>query len=143
LIIGEHGISGGKGGSDEFRRQLASWYSAGIDTVPPLSTDEEICCIQHTRAGDREAKSAGERLVEANLRLVVSIAERYRDGLIAIPELKMGGNKAMLAALHIFNKSGDEKFAAHVTPKIERAIEEAIGSPGSADMSGYFPREGD
>lgn len=120
-----------------------SWYLAEIDAVPPLSADEEISCVQHIRAADQLAESAGERLVEANLRLVVSIAGRYRNGLIPIPELIMQGNKALLAALHTFNKGGDDSFAAHVTPKIERAIAEAIASPGSAGVSGYFPREGE
>jgi DNA-directed RNA polymerase sigma subunit (sigma70/sigma32) len=115
-----------------------SWYLAEINTAPPLSADEEICCVQHIRAGDRLARSAGERLVEANLRLVVSIAERYRAGLIPIPELIMQGNNALVAALDTFNNSGDDSFAAHVTPKIERAIAEAIASPSSAGVSGYF-----
>ena len=54
-------------------------YLAEVRKVPPLSRDEEIRCLRHVRAGDQRAESAGKRLVEANLHLVVSIAQRYRS----------------------------------------------------------------
>ena len=54
-------------------------YLSELHRIPPLSRDEEMDCIDHVRAGDQMAESAGKRLAEANLLLVVSIAERYRN----------------------------------------------------------------
>ena len=69
-------------------------YLAEVDKVPPLTRAEEILCIQHIRAGDQEAESAGTRLVEANLHLVVTIAERYRKNDMHILDLIQNGRKA-------------------------------------------------
>jgi len=102
-------------------------YLAEVLKVPPLSPEEEISCLQHVRAGDEQAESARKRLVEANLHLVVSIAERYRNGRIHFLDLIVKGNDALTGALQAFG--GEGSFPAYAAPHIERAIAD-LASPG-------------
>jgi RNA polymerase primary sigma factor len=99
-----------------------------VAKVPPLSRDEELRCIRHLRARDRQEESASKRLLEANLHLVVSIAERYPNNGIHILDLIDSGNTGLLAALQNFGESSDDNFRAHATPHIEHAIAERIAA---------------
>src|SRR6266446_7824007 len=75
-------------------------YLAEVRKVPPLSPTEEVRCLMHVRAEDQEAESAAKRLVEANLHLVVSIAERYRnDSHLHFLDLIIKGNDGLMGAL--------------------------------------------
>ena len=106
-------------------------YLAEVCKVSPLSLDEEIRCIQHLRARDQQSESAGKRLVEANLSLVVSIAERYRTERTHILDLIQKGNDGLMVALKTFSDSGEDSFSAHATTHIERAIADAVASSDS------------
>jgi len=106
-------------------------YLAEVRKVPRLSRDEEIRCLQHFRAGDQRAEAAGKRLVEGNLHLVVSIAERYRNDRIYFLDLIQKGNDGLLGAVRTFSDSGEVSFSAYATAHIERAIEEAVASSDS------------
>ena len=109
-------------------------YLAEVLKVPPLSRGEEIRCVQHVRAGDQQAESAGKRLVEANLHLVVSIAERYRNDHIHILDLIQKGNDGLLAALRTFSDSSEDSLSAYATAYIERSIAEAVASSDSTGV---------
>ena len=101
-------------------------YLTEVSKVPPLSRDEEIRCVQHVRAGDEQAEAAERRLVEANLPLVVSIAERYRNlGSVHMLDLIEQGNEGLLQAVQAFRDSSEDEFATYATPHIELAIAEA------------------
>ena len=110
-----------------------------VTKVPPLSREEELRCLQHLRARDQQAESAGKRLLEANLHLVVSIAERYSNNGIHILDLIQSGNAGLLAALQNFGESSDDNFPAHATPYIERAIAERIASTGGPASVPHIP----
>ena len=101
-------------------------YRAAVDQVPALGLEEETSCLQHIQAKDQHAESAVQRLVEANLHLVVSIAERYRSKGIYILDLIQRGNEGLLNAVRTFSDSPNDDFPAHATPYIERAIAKAI-----------------
>jgi RNA polymerase primary sigma factor len=101
-----------------------------VSKVPPLSREEELNCIQHLRAQDQQAESAGKRLLEAHLHLVVSIAERYPNNGIHILDLIQHGNDGLLGAVQTFADSSEDNFPAYATPHIERAIAEGIAFPG-------------
>ena len=73
-----------------------------IATVRPLTTDEEIELSRHVLANDEQAESAGQTLVEANLAMVVTIAERYPRGNMHILDLVQKGNDGLLLALKTF-----------------------------------------
>ena len=59
-------------------------YLREVVAVPPLTNDQEIELSRHVLANDQQAESAGKTLVEANLAMVVSIAERYPRGSIPL-----------------------------------------------------------
>ncbi len=103
-------------------------YVTEVCDVPPLSRAEELICIEHLRARDQDLELARKRLVEANLQLVVSIAERYRNDRVHILDLVQKGNDALLDALRTFIDSDDTSFSVHAAPLIEGAIAEAATS---------------
>src|SRR5258706_12234097 len=86
-------------------------YLAVACDGPPLRRDEEISCVQHVRAGDEQAGFARHRLVEGNVRLVVSIAERYQNEHIHTLDLIQKGNDGLLHALQTFNYSREDMFS--------------------------------
>ena len=104
-------------------------YLSEVLKVPPLSPDEEIRCLQHVRGGGEQAETATKRLLEANLRLVVSVAERNRNDRIHFLDLIVKGNDGLMGALHAFGESGEESFPVYATASIERAIAETLASP--------------
>jgi RNA polymerase primary sigma factor len=93
--------------------------------VAPLTQEQEAECERHVRAGDLEAGRAGRDLVEANLALVVSIAQRYPNERVHVPDLIIEGNNALVRALKTFPASHEESFLAHAAICVERAIAEA------------------
>ena len=104
-----------------------SVYLAQVRQIPSLSRDEEIDCIRHVRAGDQYAAAAGKRLTEANLLLVLSIAERYRSVSIPLLDLIQHGNEGLMLAIRTLHESSDDGFSDHVTGHIERAIAKIVG----------------
>jgi RNA polymerase primary sigma factor len=110
-----------------------------VAKVPPLSRDEELRCIRHLRARDRQEESASKRLLEANSHLVVSIAERYPNNGINILDLIECGNAGLLRAIQTFGESSDDNFPAHATPHIERAIAERIASVRGPTSVAHIP----
>lgn len=97
--------------------------------IPRLSPEEEIRCLQHVRAGEEQAEPARKRLVEANLHLVVSIAERNRNDRIHFLDLIAKSNDGLIGALQAFADSGEDSFSDYATACIERAIAQALASP--------------
>jgi RNA polymerase primary sigma factor len=104
-------------------------YLAELRRIPALDRAEEIACIEHVRAGDELAETARTRLVEANLQLVVSLAERYRNQRIHILNLIEKGNEGLLHAVENLTDCVPDSFAAHATQFIERALVDAA-APG-------------
>jgi RNA polymerase primary sigma factor len=101
-------------------------YLREVDAVPPLTKDEETELLRHVLTNDRQAAPAGRRLLEANLRLVVSIAEQHEVAGIHILDLIQKGNIGLMLALKTFAESSGGSFSAHAAVCIERAILEAI-----------------
>lgn len=101
-------------------------YVREISSIPPLSPEEEDECVAHVRARDGLAESAAKRLIEANLPLVVFIAERYRNDRSHILNLIQRGNEGLLRAVQTLPDSSPDTFATHATSHIERAIGSSI-----------------
>jgi DNA-directed RNA polymerase sigma subunit (sigma70/sigma32) len=99
-------------------------YLTLVGQIPPLDSAEETACIDHVRAGGQAAEAAVKRLVEAHLRLVVSLAERYRGPQIHVLDLIERGNEGLMHAVQSLTDSAPESFSAHATPFIERALAE-------------------
>ena len=101
-------------------------YLRTVATVRLLTTDEEIELSRHVLANDEQAESAGQTLVEANLAMVVTIAERYPRGNMHILDLVQKGNDGLLLALKTFPDHPDLSFSAHAATCVDAAIAKAI-----------------
>ena len=115
--------------NDQFTDDPVKFYLTEVCKVPPLSPIEEMRCIQLLRTGGQQAASAGKDLVEANMHVVVAIAERYRNHGIQILDLIHAGNEGLLDAAKTVSDPNEGSFAAYATPRIANAIEKYIASP--------------
>lgn len=98
-------------------------YLKEIGRVPLLSAEEEIELAKRIEQGDEEAK---RRLVEANLRLVVSIAKRYVGRGMLFLDLIQEGNLGLMKAVEKFDFRKGFKFSTYATWWIRQAITRAI-----------------
>ena len=98
-------------------------YLKEIGTVPLLTADEELNLAQRKADGDDYAK---ERLIEANLRLVVSIAKRYVGRGMLFLDLIQEGNLGLIKAVEKFDYHKGYKFSTYATWWIRQAITRAI-----------------
>ena len=98
-------------------------YLKEIGKVPLLTGDEEIQLAKRMEAGDEYAK---QRLAEANLRLVVSIAKRYVGRGMLFLDLIQEGNLGLIKAVEKFDYKKGYKFSTYATWWIRQAITRAI-----------------
>ena len=98
-------------------------YLKEIGRVPLLSSEEEIDLAIRIANGDVQAK---QRLSEANLRLVVSIAKRYLGRGMQFLDLIQEGNLGLMKAVDKFDYHKGYKFSAYATWWIRQAITRAI-----------------
>ncbi len=98
-------------------------YLKEIGKVPLLETEREIELSQKMLEGDEEAK---QLLVEANLRLVVSIAKRYMGRGMYFLDLIQEGNLGLMKAVEKFDYTKAYKFSTYATWWIRQAITRAI-----------------
>ena len=98
-------------------------YLKEIGKVPLLSADEEIELAKKMEKGDEAAK---QRLAEANLRLVVSIAKRYVGRGMLFLDLIQEGNMGLIKAVEKFDYRKGYKFSTYATWWIRQAITRAI-----------------
>ena len=98
-------------------------YLKEIGKIPLLSANEEIELAKRMGKGDEMAK---KRLVEANLRLVVSIAKRYVGRGMLFLDLIQEGNLGLIKAVEKFDYNKGFKFSTYATWWIRQAITRAI-----------------
>ncbi len=98
-------------------------YLKEIGRVDLLSADEEIYLAKRIEEGDEDAK---RKLVEANLRLVVSIAKRYVGRGMLFLDLIQEGNLGLMKAVEKFDYRKGYKFSTYATWWIRQAITRAI-----------------
>ena len=98
-------------------------YLKEIGRVPLLSAEEEKDLAERMSAGDEDAKN---KLVEANLRLVVSIAKRYVGKGMFFLDLIQEGNIGLMKAVDKFDYEKGFKFSTYATWWIRQAITRAI-----------------
>lgn len=98
-------------------------YLKEIGKIPLLSAPEEIELAKRMGKGDELAK---KRLVEANLRLVVSIAKRYVGRGMLFLDLIQEGNLGLIKAVEKFDYNKGFKFSTYATWWIRQAITRAI-----------------
>ncbi len=98
-------------------------YLKEIGKVPLLSAEEELEIAKRVSEGDEEAKNT---MVEANLRLVVSIAKRYVGRGMQLLDLIQEGNLGLLKAVEKYDYTKGYKFSTYATWWIRQAITRAI-----------------
>lgn len=98
-------------------------YLKEIGKVPLLTAEEEIEIAKRLEAGDETAK---QKLAEANLRLVVSIAKRYVGRGMLFLDLIQEGNLGLIKAVEKFDYRKGFKFSTYATWWIRQAITRAI-----------------
>ena len=98
-------------------------YLKEIGKVPLLTAEEEIEIAKRLESGDEEAK---QKLAEANLRLVVSIAKRYVGRGMLFLDLIQEGNLGLIKAVEKFDYRKGFKFSTYATWWIRQAITRAI-----------------
>jgi RNA polymerase primary sigma factor len=98
-------------------------YLREIGKIPLLSAEEELALAQKVVAGDKRAK---DKMAEANMRLVVSIAKRYSGRGLDFLDLIQEGNTGLLRAVEKFDPDKGFKFSTYATWWIRQAITRAI-----------------
>jgi RNA polymerase primary sigma factor len=98
-------------------------YLAEIGRFPLLKSEQELEIAQHAAQGDLRAQ---QRLAEANLRLVVSIAKRYNNQGISLLDLIQEGNLGLIRAVQKFDPRRGFRFSTYATWWIRQAISRAV-----------------
>mgnify|MGYP000095137467 CR=1 FL=1 len=101
-------------------------YLKEIGRVPLLTPEEETELALKIQAGGPEGEKAKQRLSEANLRLVVSIAKRYVGRGMLFLDLIQEGNMGLVKAVEKFDYTKGFKFSTYATWWIRQAITRAI-----------------
>ena len=102
-------------------------YLREIGQIPLLSYEEEIDYAQRVLNGEEEAK---QKLIESNLRLVVSIAKKHTNRGLKMLDLIQEGNMGLMKAVEKFEYEKGFKFSTYATWWIRQAITRAIADQG-------------
>lgn len=105
------------------RETTIETYLRDVNTVPLLTAAEEIDLSTKLRAGDLHAR---EKMVRANLRLVVSIAKCYVNRGLSLLDLVEEGNLGLLKAVERFDPTKGFRFSTYGTWWIKQAIRRAL-----------------
>ena len=98
-------------------------YLREIGKIPLLNSEEELALAHRVVAGEKKAK---DKMAEANMRLVVSIAKRYSGRGLDFLDLIQEGNTGLLRAVEKFDPDKGFKFSTYATWWIRQAITRAI-----------------
>lgn len=108
---------------DDISDDSVRLYLREIGKIPLLNPEEELELAQKVVAGDKDAK---DKMAEANMRLVVSIAKRYSGRGLDFLDLIQEGNTGLLRAVEKFDPDKGFKFSTYATWWIRQAITRAI-----------------
>jgi len=107
--------------------ELISSYFARIGDGALLTHAEEVDLSRRARAGDTKART---RLVEKNLRLVVSVAKKYRGYGVPFEDLTQEGNIGLMKAVDKFDPDRGWRFSTYATWWVRQAIGRAVSDKG-------------
>lgn len=108
---------------DAFADDSVRLYLREIGKIPLLTPEEEAELAQRIVKGDKKAK---DKMVESNMRLVVSIAKRYGGRGLDFLDLIQEGNTGLLRAVEKFDPEKGFKFSTYATWWVRQAITRAI-----------------
>lgn len=113
--------------ADSQYKDYIKLYFNDISKIPLLTYDEEREIAKRIKKGDEEAK---KKLIESNLRLVISIAKRFFGSRLTFSDLIQEGNIGLIKAIEKFDPDKEFKFSTYATWWIKQSITKAI-----ADMT--------
>ncbi|OGX37590.1 MAG: hypothetical protein A3C53_03860 [Omnitrophica WOR_2 bacterium RIFCSPHIGHO2_02_FULL_68_15] len=102
-------------------------YLKDIKPIALLSAKEEVALARRVRRGDTRAR---KRMVQANLRLVISIAKRYGNLGVPLADLIEEGNLGLMRAVQKFNPSRGYRFSTYGAWWIKQFVLRAIANQG-------------
>lgn len=114
-------------GVDNQYKDYIKLYFNDISKIPLLNYEEEKEVARRIKKWDEEAK---KKLIESNLRLVISIAKRYLGSRLTFSDLIQEGNIGLIKAIEKFDPDKEFKFSTYATWWIKQSITKAI-----ADMT--------
>jgi RNA polymerase primary sigma factor len=106
---------------------LIPGYFAHIDKGKLLTHSEEIDLSKRAKGGD---KGARQRLIEKNLRLVVSVAKKYRGMGLPFEDLIQEGNIGLMKAVEKFDPDRGWRFSTYATWWVRQAVQRAVADKG-------------
>jgi RNA polymerase primary sigma factor len=109
--------------NDDSIRAWLKW----IGRIPLLTAEQEVALARHAATG---CKSCKARLVEANLRLVVSVAKRYLNRGLSFQDLIQEGNLGLIRAVEKFDPDRGYRFSTYATWWIRQAVARSICDHG-------------
>ena len=118
---------GGRGEGATGTPELIRGYFDRIDKGDLLTRRQEAQLARRVRDGDGRARS---RLVEKNLRLVISVAKRYRGMGLPFEDLIQEGNVGLMNAVGKFDPEKGYRFSTYATWWIRQAVQRAVADKG-------------
>jgi len=105
-------------------------YLRDISRIPLLTPQEEYQLARQLRKPGQRGSEAREKLIRANLRLVVSVAKRYLHYGMPLSDLIEEGNIGLMKAVDRFNPARGCKFSTYATWWIRQAVTRALSNQG-------------
>ena len=109
--------------------EVLSIYLREINRIPLISHDEEYELAVKAKSGDRKAR---EKLLNANLRFVVSVAKKFRGQGLPLSDLINEGNIGLITALDKFEPEKGYHFISYAVWWIRQSIMKALSEKGRA-----------